>query len=107
LDEEAQMAVDLFLKIDGIQGESTDASHADEIDIFSYTWGESQPAVRGQRKCRGCGQSYNAGFSFCDARKQGFAKTISRLRERCAHQKTLFLPCVALVGIRLNFSNGR
>jgi type VI secretion system secreted protein Hcp len=39
------MAVDMFLKIDGIQGESTDAGHADEIDIFSYTWGESQPAV--------------------------------------------------------------
>ena len=37
------MAVDMFLKIDGIPGESTDASHKDEIDIFSYTWGESQP----------------------------------------------------------------
>jgi type VI secretion system secreted protein Hcp len=41
------MAIDLFLKIDGIQGESTDAKHADEIDILSYTWGESQPAVAG------------------------------------------------------------
>jgi type VI protein secretion system component Hcp len=30
------MAVDLFLKIDGIQGESTDASHADEINFVSY-----------------------------------------------------------------------
>jgi type VI secretion system secreted protein Hcp len=39
------MGVDMFLKIDGIQGESTDASHADEIDIFSYTWDASQPAV--------------------------------------------------------------
>lgn len=39
------MAVDMFLKIDGIQGESTDASHADEIDVLSYTWGESQPAT--------------------------------------------------------------
>ena len=37
------MAVDMFLKIDGIPAESTDASHKDEIDIFSYTWGESQP----------------------------------------------------------------
>jgi type VI secretion system secreted protein Hcp len=41
------MAVDLFLKIDGIQGESTDASHTDETDILSYSWGESQPAVAG------------------------------------------------------------
>ena len=39
------MGVDMFLKIDGIQGESTDASHVDEIEIFSYTWAESQPAA--------------------------------------------------------------
>ena len=37
------MGVDMFLKIDRIQGQSTDASHADEIDIFSDTGGESQP----------------------------------------------------------------
>jgi type VI secretion system secreted protein Hcp len=28
-----------FLKIDGIQGESTDASHKDEIDVSSWSWG--------------------------------------------------------------------
>jgi type VI secretion system secreted protein Hcp len=39
------MAVDMFLKIDGIQGESTDNHHKDEIDVLSYTWGESQPAA--------------------------------------------------------------
>ena len=37
------MAVDMFLKIDGISGESTDARHRDEIDVLSYNWGESQP----------------------------------------------------------------
>jgi type VI secretion system secreted protein Hcp len=36
------MPVDMFLKIDGIPGESTDDRHKDEIDILSYTWGESQ-----------------------------------------------------------------
>ena len=36
------MAVDMFLKIDGIPGESTDDRHKDEIDILSYAWGESQ-----------------------------------------------------------------
>jgi type VI secretion system secreted protein Hcp len=41
------MAVDMFLKIDGIPGESTDASHRDEIDLLSYTWGESQPPTAG------------------------------------------------------------
>jgi len=37
------MAVDMFLKIDGIPGESTDARHRDEIDVLSYNWGKSQP----------------------------------------------------------------
>jgi len=31
-----------FLKIDGIQGESTDEKHKDEIDVQSWSWGESQ-----------------------------------------------------------------
>jgi type VI secretion system secreted protein Hcp len=33
------MAVDMFLKIDGIDGESTDKSHKGEIDILSFSWG--------------------------------------------------------------------
>ena len=35
-------AVDYFLKIDGIQGESRDERHKDEIDIESFSWGETQ-----------------------------------------------------------------
>jgi type VI secretion system secreted protein Hcp len=35
-------AVDYFLKIDGIQGESEDAKHKDEIQVLSYSFGESQ-----------------------------------------------------------------
>jgi type VI secretion system secreted protein Hcp len=37
------MAVDYFLKIDGIDGESTDAKHKNEIEVLSWTWGESVP----------------------------------------------------------------
>jgi len=46
------MALDMFLKIDGIQGESTDNHHKDKIDILSYTWGESQPAAAGSGAAR-------------------------------------------------------
>src|ERR1044071_8392523 len=35
-------AVDYFLKIDGIEGESRDDRHKDEIDIESFSWGETQ-----------------------------------------------------------------
>jgi type VI secretion system secreted protein Hcp len=35
------MAVDYFLKLDGIQGESVDSNHKDEIQILSWSWGGS------------------------------------------------------------------
>lgn len=35
------MASDMFLKIDGIKGESRDDKHKDEIDIQSWSWGAS------------------------------------------------------------------
>jgi len=41
------MAIDMFLKIDGIPGESADNDHRDEIDVVSYGWGESQPQAAG------------------------------------------------------------
>jgi type VI secretion system secreted protein Hcp len=38
------MAVDYFLKIDGVEGESADAKHKGWIDVESWSWGESQSA---------------------------------------------------------------
>lgn len=36
------MAVDFYLKLDGITGEATDANHKDEIQLLSFSWGGSQ-----------------------------------------------------------------
>ncbi len=36
------MTVDMFIKIGDIKGESRDASHKDEIDVLSWSWGMSQ-----------------------------------------------------------------
>jgi type VI secretion system secreted protein Hcp len=33
--------VDYFLKIDGVEGESTDDKHKSEIDLQSWSWGEN------------------------------------------------------------------
>ena len=38
-------AVDYFIKFDGIKGESTDAKHRDEVDIESWSWGETNVAA--------------------------------------------------------------
>ena len=35
-------AVDYFLKIDGIVGESLDAKHTGEMQLESFSWGETQ-----------------------------------------------------------------
>jgi type VI secretion system secreted protein Hcp len=36
------MAVDYFLKIAGIEGESPDSKHKNEIQLESWSWGETQ-----------------------------------------------------------------
>ncbi len=40
-------AVDYFLKIDGIQGESRDAKHQGEIELESFGWGEANAGSPG------------------------------------------------------------
>ena len=37
------MAVDIFLKLDPLKGESLDNKHKDEIDILSWGWGMTRP----------------------------------------------------------------
>jgi type VI secretion system secreted protein Hcp len=36
------MAVDMFIKIKGIEGESNDDKHKKEIDVLAWSWGLSQ-----------------------------------------------------------------
>ena len=35
------MAVDMFIKIDGIKGESKDSKHKEDIDVLAWSWGLS------------------------------------------------------------------
>lgn len=36
------MAVDMFIKIDTVDGESADAKHKKDIDVLAWSWGASQ-----------------------------------------------------------------
>jgi type VI secretion system secreted protein Hcp len=36
------MAVDMFLKLDDVKGESADAKHTGEIDVLAWSWGMAQ-----------------------------------------------------------------
>lgn len=41
-------AVDMFLKIDGVTGESMDDKHKGEIDVLAWSWGQSVGAITGR-----------------------------------------------------------
>ena len=58
------MAVDYFIKFDGIKGESTDAKHKDEVDVESWSWGETQTAERHPGGGGGVGRVSMQDFQF-------------------------------------------
>jgi type VI secretion system secreted protein Hcp len=50
------MAVDMFLKLDGIKGESKDHKHGGEIHIESFSWGMNQTGAHGTGGGGGAGK---------------------------------------------------
>lgn len=50
------MAVDMFLKLDSVDGESTDSTHADEIDLLSWTFSAAQAGTAGTGPGTGSGK---------------------------------------------------
>lgn len=57
-------AVDYFLKIDAIPGESTDAKHKNEIDIESWSWGETNSGTHAGGGGGGAGKVSMNDFHF-------------------------------------------
>ena len=58
------MPFDAFLKIDGIDGESLDSKHKDEIQIDSYSWGVAQTGTAGGGSGGGTGKAVLQDFHF-------------------------------------------
>ena len=57
-------AVDYFLKIDGIEGESQDDKHKNEIDVLSWSWGENQHGTSAAGGGGGAGKVSMQDFHF-------------------------------------------
>src|SRR5712691_1971915 len=57
-------AVDYFLKIDGIEGESQDSKHKGEIDLESFSWGETQSGTHAAGGGGGAGKVSMQDFHF-------------------------------------------
>lgn len=75
------MAVDMFLKLDGVQGEARDSlGHANEIDINSFSWGISQSG------------NFNHGFGGAEGRAN--VKTINVTKKVDCSSHTLLKSCI-------------
>jgi type VI secretion system secreted protein Hcp len=73
-------AVDYFLKIDGVEGESQDAKHSKEIDVLSWSWGETQTGTSGSGGGGGAGKVSMQDFHFV----MQLQKASPRLMQACA-----------------------
>jgi len=56
--------VDYFLKIDGIEGESLAKKHEKELEVESFSWGESQAGTAGFGGGQGAGRVQVQDFHF-------------------------------------------
>jgi type VI secretion system secreted protein Hcp len=86
------MAVDYFLAINGIQGESRDAQHAGEIELQSVSWGESAGAGPAAGGGGGAGKAHTGDLVFSAAT----GKASPPLMLACAsgqHLKSAVLTC--------------
>jgi len=85
-------AVDYFLKIDGIEGESQDSKHKNEIDLESWSWGQTNMGDSSVRGGMGAGKVSMQDFHFV----MKVNKSTPKLMEACAtgqHIKTAELTC--------------
>jgi type VI secretion system secreted protein Hcp len=58
------MAVDYYLKIEGVEGESTDSKHKNEIDVESWSWGATQSGTSAAGGGGGAGKVSMQDFHF-------------------------------------------
>ena len=85
-------AVDYFLKIDGIQGESKADKHKDEIDVQSFSWGATQSGTFAGGGGGGAGKVAMQDFHFT----MSHSKASPALMLACAqgdHIKSAILTC--------------
>ena len=78
--EKSPMTVDMFIKLEGIEGEAKDLNHQGEIDVLSWDWGMQHPS--------GSGIEYSRKRSRVELMDLSFMKPIDR------STPTLMLYCI-------------
>ena len=90
-------AVDMFLKIDGIDGEAVDEAHSDWIDVLSVEWGamRTPPRVNLARPQRDAMRKRPGRVKYGDITlTKSYEKSSPKLAEACA--KGTHIPKVSL-----------
>ncbi len=85
-------AVDYFLKLEGVKGESHDSKHKDEIEVDSWSWGETQHGTQASGGGGGAGKVSMQDFHFV----MRVNKSSPKLLLACAtgeHIKSAALTC--------------
>jgi len=83
----ALAAVDMFLRIDGVPGESAQPGHAGWFEISSFSWGMGQPGALAQARGPACATSHTIAFT----RKGPISERLAMLCRQHAQMPALTL----------------
>ena len=96
------MAVDMFLKITDVKGESKDKAHAGEIEIESFSWGANQLGTSSHGTGAGAGKVSMNDFHFV-MRNNSSSPTLFLYCANGKHLKEAKLTCRKAGGKQENF----
>ncbi len=98
----AQAAVDFYLKIEGIEGESLKTGHENQIEILSFSFGASNNATAGVGSGQsGAGRVNMQDFHFTSPTSKASPKLIQSMFEG------KMVPSAVLVGRRAGLKSGK
>src|SRR5919107_4929280 len=96
------MAVDMFLKITDVKGESKDKTHKEEIEIESFSWGATQQGASSHGSGAGAGKVSMQDFHFV-MRNNAASPTLFLFCANGKHLKEAKLTCRKAGGKQENF----
>src|SRR4030095_5703686 len=96
------MAVDMFLKITDVKGESKDSKHSGEIQIESFSWGATQLGASSHGTGAGAGKVSMQDFNFV-MRNNSASPTLFLYCANGKHLAEAKLTCRKAGGTQQNF----
>jgi type VI secretion system secreted protein Hcp len=97
------MPSDVFLRIDGVEGESSDAKHKNQIEVLSFSWGVTQ-AITGTVSSSGTFSGQRCDMSPLVIQKL-LDKASPKAAEACAagdHFPSAVLTCCGAGGVKIH-----